>query len=70
MVPENRRLFAKMTVRENLEIGAKLRRKDKDAVEETSSGSSPCSRDSKSESSRRPEPSRAASSRCWRSAAR
>ena len=28
MVPENRRLFAKMTVRENLEIGANLR-KDK-----------------------------------------
>jgi branched-chain amino acid transport system ATP-binding protein len=25
MVPENRRLFAKMTVRENLEIGAQLR---------------------------------------------
>ena len=25
MVPENRRLFAKMTVRENLEIGANLR---------------------------------------------
>ena len=31
MVPENRRLFAKMTVRENLEIGANLR-KDKPAI--------------------------------------
>jgi branched-chain amino acid transport system ATP-binding protein len=32
MVPENRRLFAKMSVLENLEIGANLRRDDKDAV--------------------------------------
>jgi len=31
MVPENRRLFAKMTVRENLEIGANMRR-DKDGI--------------------------------------
>jgi len=31
MVPENRRLFAKMTVRENLEIGANLRN-DKPAI--------------------------------------
>ncbi len=31
MVPENRRLFAKMTVRENLEIGANLRN-DKAAI--------------------------------------
>jgi branched-chain amino acid transport system ATP-binding protein len=32
MVPENRRLFKRMTVRENLEIGAFLRR-DRDALE-------------------------------------
>jgi branched-chain amino acid transport system ATP-binding protein len=32
MVPENRRLFAKMSVRENLNIGANLR-KDKDGIE-------------------------------------
>lgn len=32
MVPENRRLFAKMTVRENLEIGANLR-KDKQEIQ-------------------------------------
>jgi len=32
MVPENRRLFKRMTVRENLEIGAYLR-KDKEAIE-------------------------------------
>ena len=32
MVPENRRLFARMTVRENLEIGAQLR-DDKDGIE-------------------------------------
>jgi branched-chain amino acid transport system ATP-binding protein len=31
MVPENRRLFARMSVRENLEIGANLR-KDKDGI--------------------------------------
>ncbi len=33
MVPENRRLFAKMSVLENLEIGANLRRGEKDEVE-------------------------------------
>lgn len=33
MVPENRRLFAKMSVRENLEIGANLRT-DKDEIRE------------------------------------
>jgi len=33
MVPENRRLFAKMSVRENLEIGANLRN-DKDEIKE------------------------------------
>ena len=33
MVPENRRLFAKMSVLENLEIGANLRRDEKDAIE-------------------------------------
>ncbi|MGH2530423.1 MAG: ABC transporter ATP-binding protein [Actinomycetota bacterium] len=33
MVPENRRLFKRMTVRENLEIGAFLRR-DRDALED------------------------------------
>jgi branched-chain amino acid transport system ATP-binding protein len=32
MVPENRRLFARMSVRENLEIGAQLR-EDKEAIE-------------------------------------
>jgi branched-chain amino acid transport system ATP-binding protein len=33
MVPENRRLFKRMTVRENLDLGSYLRR-DKDAVDE------------------------------------
>jgi branched-chain amino acid transport system ATP-binding protein len=33
MVPENRRLFSRMTVRENLELGSYLRR-DKDKVKE------------------------------------
>jgi branched-chain amino acid transport system ATP-binding protein len=33
MVPENRRLFSKMTVRENLEIGANLR-DDKEGIQE------------------------------------
>ena len=32
MVPENRRLFAKMSVLENLEIGANLRRDEKDEI--------------------------------------
>ena len=34
MVPEGRRLFAKMSVRENLEIGANLRRDDKGIEED------------------------------------
>ena len=34
MVPENRRLFGKMTVRENLELGA-YQRKDKDGIART-----------------------------------
>ena len=34
MVPENRRLFAKMTVRENLEIGANLRNDKPEILED------------------------------------
>ncbi len=34
MVPENRRLFAKMTVRENLEIGANMRRDKAEILED------------------------------------
>jgi branched-chain amino acid transport system ATP-binding protein len=33
MVPENRRLFRRMTVRENLELGCSLRREDRDEIE-------------------------------------
>ena len=59
MVPENRRLFANMTVAENLELGGYLR-KDKDKL---AARSSRPSRGSASGSSRRRGPSPAASSR-------
>ncbi len=52
MVPENRRLFKRMTVKENLEIGAYLR-DDKDGIAEDSSGSTRCSPGSRSASSQK-----------------
>ena len=66
--PEGRRCFPRMTVRENLDMGAYLRR-DKD-VGQTWSASSTCSRACSSARSRRRARCPAASSRCSRSAAR
>jgi ABC-type sugar transport system ATPase subunit len=62
MVPEARRLFARMTVKENLEVGAQLRN-DKRA-------SSRSFRGSRSACRRRRGRCPAASSRCWRWAER
>ena len=63
MVPENRRLFKRMTVKENLEIGAYLRQSDDlDADYELCSR---CSLASRSASPRRPGPCPGVSSRWW-----
>ena len=67
--PEGRRCFARMTVRENLELGAYLRRDDAHRRRHASACST-SSRGSRSARSRRPARCRAASSRCWRSAGR
>ena len=64
--PEGRRCFSRMTVRENLELGAFLRR-DSAASSRISTGCSSCSRASRSARYRRPGRCPAASSRCWRS---
>ena len=67
--PEGRHVFPRMTVRENLEMGAYLRR-DKDVESDLEPGLSSSSRASRSASARRRARCPAASSRCWRSAAR
>ena len=66
--PEGRHCFPRMTVRENLDLGAYLRRDGN--VERTWSASSSCSRGSRSASTRRRARCPAASSRCSRSAGR
>ena len=67
--PEGRHCFSRMTVKENLELGAYLRR-DSDGIAKDIKrvyDSSPASR---SVSGRRRAPCRGASSRCWRSGGR
>ena len=66
--PEGRHCFPRMTVLENLELGAYLRRDDAGSSDIDASTSS--SRGSRSASARRRARCRAASSRCWRSGAR
>ena len=66
--PEGRRCFPRMTVRENLELGAYVRRGAKIGADVIASSSS--SRGSASASRRRRGRCPAASSRCLRSAAR
>ena len=68
IVPENRRLFAPMTVAENLEMGAHLR--DDDPIGVTRRACTSSSRGCTSGAPSWPERSRAASSRCWRWAGR
>ena len=65
MVPENRRLFPDMTVEENLQLGAYLRRTGRRSSRSRRPSSRP-SRGSASGSSRRRAPSRAESSRWLR----
>jgi branched-chain amino acid transport system ATP-binding protein len=67
-VPENRRLFAKMSVEDNLRMGAYMRRAQNSASASVLSMS--CSRASRSAAPSSPGRCRAASSRCARSAAR
>ena len=69
--PEGRRVFARMSVHENLEMGAFSRTRQGRHRRPTSSASTGSSRGCKrARPPRRPAPCRAASSRCWRSAAR
>jgi branched-chain amino acid transport system ATP-binding protein len=67
--PEGRRLFPRMSVRENLEMGA-FNRTDREGIGQTSSTSTRCSRASASGAASRRGRSRAASSRCARSGGR
>ena len=67
-VAEGRQVFPDADGAENLEMGALLPRARR-ALRATSSASSPCSRAWPSAAARRPARCRAASSRCWRSAA-
>ena len=62
IVPENRRLFGYMTVRENLELGAVLRRTARPS-RRISSACTPCSRVSMSAATSSPARCREASSR-------
>ena len=68
-VAEGRQVFPTLTVEENLEMGALLPRARVVPCARPWPRSTPCSRASPSAAARRPAPCRAASSRCWRSAA-
>ena len=68
--PEGRRVFSRMSVHENLEMGAFSRKDKAGDPAPTSSASTGCSRGSRSARRRRPARCPAASSRCSRSAAR
>jgi branched-chain amino acid transport system ATP-binding protein len=65
MVPENRRLFKRMTVQENLEIGAYLR-EDKENLDDDLERIFQMFPRSRSDSTRRRGPCRVVSSRWWR----
>ena len=68
LVPEGRQVFPNLTVRENLVATAANRRRA--PIRGRSTGSASCSRGSPSGSAAWAISSPAASSRCWRSAAR
>ncbi len=65
-VPEGRRIFARLTVAENLAMGAFPRRDTRARSPQTGSACSSCSRGSESACGRSPGRCRAASSRCSR----
>ena len=69
-VPEGRGTFVRLTVEENLQLGAMTAQRPAARSPPTSSGSTSISRGSRSGARSRPAPCPAASSRCWRSAAR
>ena len=66
--PEGRRIFSRMTVMENLQMGAAVI--GRHISRKTWSASSPCFRASRSASTSAAARCPAASSRCWRSRAR
>ena len=63
MVPEGRRLFSRMSVRENLTVGAMLRT-DKDGIQRDMDACCSYSPGSRSASGRRPAACPVVSSRC------
>ena len=67
-VAEGRQIFPSLTVEENLLLGSALRRSSRD-TQGTSSVSTSCSPALSNGAAKKPERCRAASSRCWRSAA-
>ena len=69
LVPEGRQVFGRLTAEENLEMGAYARR-DGAASRPICSACTSCSRACTSVAGRPQARCRAASSRCWRSAAR
>ena len=70
LVPEGRRLFPKLTVEENLLLGAFRQAARASRCTPTSRTATRPSRASRSAAASLPAASPAASSRCWRSAAR
>ena len=70
LVPQGRRMFRTLTVRENLMVAAQPRKNGGDAPAGRSTGCSSCFRGWPSVTPRSRARSPAASSRCWRSAAR
>ena len=69
-VPENRRLFPRMTVEDNLRMGAYMPGRAPEIPPSASNSSTSCFRASTSAGASLPGPCRAASSRCARSAGR
>ncbi len=70
LVPQGRRMFRTLTVRENLMVAAQPAEAGRRRPAGRSTACSSCSRGSRSATPRSPARCRAASSRCWRSAAR
>ena len=68
--PEGRHVFPRMTVRENLELGAYTRRAKSEIADDTEQVLDDLPAAARSATSRRPARCRAASSRCSRSRAR
>ena len=70
LVPQGRRIFRSLTVRENLSVAARKPETGASMRHGPLTPCSPCFRGSPSGTTRSPRICPAASSRCWRSAAR